>query len=126
MVEYTGSECAGVPNCFSVAGPETIVGASGGAQLAVTCPESHPNSWHWDTQQHEHLSVKLLGRTRHTLSFGLINRSTVGDGMAAILIGCSDQPFSAVESGTQTSRSGLPSQYQIPPWYWPYPKGDVQ
>jgi hypothetical protein len=80
LLPRTGNECAGVPDCSSVESSRTEVGTDENETIIVTCPESHPYAWHWDTQQHEHLYVKLLGRAQSSLTFKVSNRSDTASG----------------------------------------------
>jgi hypothetical protein len=113
LLDYTGSECVGVPDCVSVEGPITVLGIDQIRVLAVSCPDSHPFGWHWDTEQHEHLHVRLVGRTRTALTFSMSNRADAA-GQSRIFVGCSTQLFDVTRSGSQQSRSGVRSKSQFP------------
>jgi hypothetical protein len=107
ILPYVGNECAGVPACMTVESPLTVVDIDRVKVLAVSCPESHPFGWHWDTEQHEHIYVKLVGRTRTGLTFSVSNRANAA-GRSRIFVGCSTERFAG--KGFQLSRSGVPSK----------------
>ena len=111
VLPHHDRECMGAPDCRSVQSDALVLDRDQVQVLAVNCPASHPFVWHWDTQQHEHLHVMLVGRTRQGLTFSVSNR-THAPGEGHVLIGCSDQPFDFAKSGFMTSRTGIPSQVQ--------------
>jgi hypothetical protein len=118
VLEYSGNECVRVPNCISIESPRTVVGPDQIRVLAVQCPAGHPVPWHWDTEQHEHILVRLTGRTPHGLTFSIRNLANAS-GQTRIFVGCSSQPFSVAASGLQQSRTGIPTRQQPP-------QGDAQ
>lgn len=102
---HLGNECQGVPACLAVGGAATTVAADTVARVALACPESHPNAWHWDTEQHGYLHVKVAGRTRGSMTF-TVGNTGAQVGTARILMGCSTQPFDVRVAGSQSSRTG--------------------
>jgi hypothetical protein len=111
LLEYQGNECARVPGCVTVQAPPALVRADQVKVVAVQCPDTHPVAWHWDTEQHEHMLVRLVGRTRQGLSFSIRNVADAA-GTARIFVGCSTAPFSFAGTGAQTSRIGVPTRQQ--------------
>jgi hypothetical protein len=111
VLPHGGRECTGVPGCRPVESASLVINSDQVQVLAVNCPASHPYVWHWDTQQHEHLYVKLVGRTRQGLTLSVSNRADA-PGECHIFIGCSPQPFAFAGSGFMSSRTGVPSQGQ--------------
>lgn len=107
LLPRAGNECAGVPACVVVESPLAVVGADQFQVLAVSCPDSHPFGWHWDTEQHEHIYVKLVGRTRTGFTFSVSNRAGA-PGYSRIFIGCSTDAFAA--TGFQQTQGGVPSR----------------
>ena len=113
ILEYQGNECARVPGCVTVQAPPAVVGPDQVKALAVQCPDTHPVAWHWDTEQHEHMLVRLAGRTRQGLTFSIRNVADAA-GTTRIFVGCSTAPFSFAGTGAQTSRIGVPTRQQPP------------
>ena len=108
VLEHLGNECAGVPGCQSVASLPMLIDVDQVKVFAVNCPSGHPFVWHWDTRQHEHIYVKLVGRTGTGLTLSASNRADA-PGQSQIFIGCSPQPFAFAGSGFMQSRTGVPS-----------------
>lgn len=113
ILDYQGNECAGVPGCVTVQSPVTVLGPDQVKVLAVQCPAAQPLVWHWDTEQHEHMYVRLVGRTRQGVTFSIRNLADA-PGQARIFVGCSTAPFAFAGSGVQTSRTGVPSRQEPP------------
>jgi hypothetical protein len=111
VLQHNDLECTGVPACRPVESPPLVINIDQVKVLAVNCPASHPFAWHWDTQQHEHLYVKLVGRTRTGLTLSVSNRADA-PGECQIFIGCSPQPFAFAGAGFMRSRTGVPSSGQ--------------
>jgi hypothetical protein len=111
ILEYSGNECVRVPSCVNVQSPTTILGPDQIKVLAVQCPDHHPVVWHWDTEQHEHIHVRLVGRTPQGMTFSIRNLANA-PGQTRIFVGCSTQPFSSKSSGVQQSRTGIPTRQQ--------------
>ena len=108
VMEHHGDECARVPACQSVESPRMLIGIDQIKVFAVHCPSSHPFVWHWDTEQHEHIYVKLVGRTKIGLTLSASNRADAS-GNAQIFIGCSPEPFAFSGTGFMQSTTGLPT-----------------
>jgi len=109
VLEHLGNECGHVPGCQSVESQPIRLDADQVKVIVVDCPSSHPFAWQWDTRQHEHIHVKLVGRASGALTLSVSN---LGDasGAAQIFIGCSPQPFNVACAGFMTSRTGVPSK----------------
>ena len=109
VLEHLGNECGQVPACQSVQSLPVLLNPDQVKVIAVDCPSSNPFVWHWDTRQHEHIHVKVVGRTRGALT---LSASNLGDasGSAQIFIGCSREPFTVAGTGLMTSRLGVPSK----------------
>ena len=76
VLEHLGNECGQVPACQSVQSLPVLLNPDQVKVIAVDCPSSNPFVWHWDTRQHEHIHVKLVGRTRGALT---LSASNLGD-----------------------------------------------
>jgi len=109
VLEHLGNECGHVPGCQSVESQPIRIDADQVKVIVVDCPSSQPFAWQWDTRQHEHIHVKLVGRASGALTLSVSN---LGDasGAAQIFIGCSPQPFNVAGAGFMTSRTGVPSK----------------
>jgi hypothetical protein len=113
VLEHLGNECAGVPACTTVESPPTTVAAGQVHVLAVSCPESHPIAWQWDTEQHEHIYVRVIGRSRTAVTFSIGNKADA-PGQSRIFLGCSTQAVAPGGRGFQLSRTGVPSKNRAP------------
>ena len=111
ILEHNNNECRGVPACAIAKSPDKAIPADQHRLFAVSCPKAHPFAWHWDTVQHEHITVKLIGRTRSTLSFSAGNFADA-PGHVKVFVGCSTDPFSFGDTGFMESRSGVPSKHR--------------
>lgn len=105
LLPFGDNQCSQVPGCVVTGGQTTAVAAGSVATVALTCPESTPHAWHWDTEQHVHVAVQLVGRSRSSLTFRVINQGDL-PGEAKIVLGCSAAPFDVRVAGSQNSRSG--------------------
>lgn len=56
---HRGNECLGVPSCVAVASTVTVVDPGKSATVTIACPDARPYLTGWDTEQSEHLSVRL-------------------------------------------------------------------
>jgi hypothetical protein len=113
VLEHLGNECAGVPACTVVESPVTVVDARQVHVLAVGCPESHPFVWQWDTEQHEHIYVRVIGSTRTAVTFSIANKADA-PGRSRIFVGCSTEGVTSGGKGFQLSRTGVPSRNRTP------------
>jgi hypothetical protein len=109
VLPHRDNECTGVPACQPAESSPLVVDVDQTQALAVNCPDSHAFVWHWDTEQQEHMHVRLVGRTRSGLTFSVRNEADV-PGQCQIFVGCSSVPFTFARSGFKRSRSGLPSK----------------
>ena len=109
VLEHLGNECGRVPRCQSVESPSVLLNADKVQVIVVDCPSSHPFVWQWDTQQHEHIHVKLVARTSGALTLSASNLADA-PGSFQIFVGCSPEPFNVAGVGFMTSRTGVPSK----------------
>ena len=113
VLEHLGNECAGVPACTTAESPVTTLDANQVHVLAVSCPESHPVARQWDTEQHEHISVRVIGRTGTGMTFSIGNKADA-PGQSRIFLGCSTEAVAPGGKGFQLSRTGIPSKHRMP------------
>lgn len=113
VLKYSGSECAGVPNCLSVASSNLTLAGGQTQSFTLTCPAAQPHAWHWDSKQHEHVTVYSGNRTASTLTFVAANQAST-PGSVLVYIGCSIAPADLSHTGEMTSRCGLPSKVLKP------------
>ena len=59
LLGHHGNECLGVPSCVAVESATTVVDPGTSATVTVACPSTRPFLAGWDTEQSEHLSVRL-------------------------------------------------------------------
>ncbi len=109
MMTHDGNECREVPGCRSVHSEWLTLADNQARVLSVGCPEGQPNAWHWDTEQHEHIYVRLVARTRTGLTLHASNQQTGASGAVRIHVGCSSKRFDATGTGYMVSRRGIPS-----------------
>lgn len=109
MLASAGNECLGVPQCSVEKSAKITVAAGGGQTFAVTCPAAKPHPWHWDSVQHEHLKVSLVGRTRTAMTFNAVDLAGA-PGWVQVAVGCSAEPFRPAGTGFMVSRGSVPSQ----------------
>ena len=109
VLEHLGNECGRVPRCLAVQSPPVLLNPDQVKVIVVECPSSQPFVWQWDTQQHEHIHVKLVARTSGALTFSASNLADA-PGSSQIFVGCSPEPFKVAGVGFMTSRTGIPSK----------------
>ena len=96
FVPRDGNECAGVPDCASVAMPRVGVSPGRGHSSRWSCGPGAPHLWNWDVGQHEHIAVSLVAIDRTSVTVRAQNRADV-PGSYAVSLGCSNQPYAGSE-----------------------------
>ncbi len=112
MVEGTANQCQDVPDCITMRYPWTEIAPETSEVIGGNCPDDAPYVWHWDARYHEHLAIKVLGRTESNLTFVVNNRADE-PGRLRIKVGCSSHPFDHTIRGHETYSAGLPSLQQF-------------
>jgi hypothetical protein len=110
MLQYDGNECLGVPKCVSVKSPWIPIADNSSKVFTIGCPTASPYAWHWDTEQHEHVVVRLTGRASSGITLRASNQQTGAAGAIRGYLGCSTKPFDPSGTGSMVSRSGVPSK----------------
>ena len=111
MLQNHANECLGVPKCVSVKSPWISLADNSAKVFTIGCPAAAPNAWHWDTEQNEHLAVRLTARAGSGITLRAINQQTGAAGAVRGYLGCSTAPFDPSGTGSMSSRSGVPSKY---------------